>query len=68
MEVAADAETTGLGAAALAGLAVGVWDDLESLACNIRSGARYEPTMSRDEAAARRDGWGRAVRRALGTA
>ncbi|MET0560003.1 MAG: glycerol kinase GlpK [Gaiellaceae bacterium] len=68
VEVAADAETTGLGAAALAGLAVGVWDDLESLACNIRSGARYEPTMSRDEAAARRDGWGRAVRRALGTA
>ena len=43
VEVAAEAETTALGAAALAGLAVGVWPDLEAVAALVRRGARYEP-------------------------
>jgi glycerol kinase len=65
VEVAADVETTGLGAAALAGLAVGVWPDLDAVGRRIRSGARYEPSMSEGDARARRDEWRRAVRRAL---
>jgi glycerol kinase len=43
VEVAAEAETTALGAAALAGLAVGVWPDLESVAPLVCRGACYEP-------------------------
>ena len=68
VEVAADAETTALGAAALAGMAVGTWPDLEALRLRIRSGARYEPAMSRDESARRRDEWRVALRRALSRA
>ena len=49
VEVAADAEATALGAAALAGLAVGVWPDVEALGTLVRRGARYEPTMSAAE-------------------
>lgn len=65
VEVAEDAETTALGAAALAGLAVGTWPELDSLSSHIRTGARYEPAMSRDEAASKRAEWRRAVARAL---
>ncbi len=65
VDVAADAETTALGAAALAGMAVGVWPDLDALAGCIRSGARYEPAMSREEAAMRRAEWRGALRRVL---
>ena len=65
VEVAANAETTALGAAALAGLAVGTWSDLAALAGHIRVGARYEPSMSEDEVATRKIVWHEAVRRAL---
>ena len=65
VEVAAEAETTALGAAALAGLAVGVWPDTDALQEHIRRGARYEPAMSRDEAALRRDEWQRGLERAF---
>ena len=65
VEVAAEPETTALGAAALAGLAVDVWPDAEALGHHIRRGARYEPMMSADEAAARRTVWADAVARAL---
>jgi glycerol kinase len=68
VEVAADSETTALGAAALAGMAVGTWPDLDALRRRIRSGARYEPAMSRDEAASRKNEWQRALRRALTSA
>jgi glycerol kinase len=68
VEVAADSETTALGAAALAGMAVGAWPDLDALRQRIRAGARYEPAMSRDEAESRQDEWRRAVRRALSPA
>jgi glycerol kinase len=65
VEVAGDSETTALGAAALAGMAVGMWPDLDALGRCIRSGARYEPAMRRDEAERRRDEWRRALQRAL---
>jgi glycerol kinase len=65
VEVAADADTTALGAAALAGLAVGAWPGLDALRGCIRSGASYEPSMSRSEAERRRDEWRVALRRAL---
>ena len=68
VEVAADPETTALGAAALAGMAVGTWPDLDALRRRIRSGSRYEPAMSRDEAKSRQHEWRRAVRRALSRA
>jgi len=64
VEVAADAEATGLGAAALAGLGVNVWSTTDDVARLVRRGARYEPVMSRSEADARRDEWRRAVERA----
>ena len=68
IDVAADAETTALGAAALAGLATAFWPDASSLTTRLRVGARYEPTMSRDEAQNRKSAWRAAVRRALSTA
>ncbi len=61
-------ETTALGAAYLAGLAVGFWKDASELRANWRIGRRFEPTMSRDEAAALRAGWEKAVGRAKGWA
>jgi glycerol kinase len=64
VEVAADPEATALGAAALAGLGAGLWEGPEAVRARIRRGARYEPAMSRDEAAARRSEWSRAVERA----
>lgn len=65
VEVSANPETTGLGAAALAGLAAGVWPDLDAVGRHIRTGARYEPLMTDDEVAGRRDEWQRAVQKAL---
>jgi glycerol kinase len=65
VEVAADTETTALGAAALAGLAVGTWPDVEALERHVLRGARYEPAMSRAEAAERRGEWQRGLQRAL---
>ncbi len=64
VEVAADAEATALGAAALAGLAVGVWPDVETLGALVRRDVRYEPTMSASERAGHREGWQRALSRA----
>ena len=64
VEVAGDSEMTALGAAALAGLAVGVWSGLDEVAAAWRLGARYEPRMGRDEAAERLAEWHAAVERA----
>ena len=65
VEVAADAETTALGAAALAGLAVGVWPDVETVGSLVRRGVRYEPAMSASERKRQRDDWRHALNRAL---
>lgn len=63
---AAVTETTALGAAYLAGLAVGALGTRQQLARQWKAGARFEPRMGRDEAQARRRQWARAVERARG--
>jgi glycerol kinase len=58
-------ETTALGAAYLAGLAVGVYPDRHAIEAQWQVDQRFEPVMSRDQAAAMRGRWSRAVERAL---
>jgi glycerol kinase len=57
-------ETTALGAAYLAGLAVGVWPDRQSLARQWKIERQFDPRISGDEAAQVRAQWRRAVQRA----
>lgn len=59
-------ETTALGAAYLAGLAIGFWPSTQSLADNWRLEREFTPEISEDERQARRAGWRRAVERSLG--
>ncbi|MEM1331424.1 MAG: glycerol kinase GlpK [Planctomycetota bacterium] len=59
-------ETTALGAAYLAGLAVGVWGSVEEIAANWRVDRRFEPEMPETAARAMRDRWADAVERAKG--
>ena len=61
IELAADLETTGLGAAFLAGLAVGYWQDLDSLKEIAKTGAAFEPKMEEGERDRLYAGWQRAV-------
>jgi len=61
-------ETTALGAAYLAGLAVGFWRDTDEVSANWQVDRRFEPAMSRDRAAALKAGWDKAVMRAKGWA
>ena len=56
-------ETTALGAAYLAGLAVGFWDSSETLAKHWRADKRFEPGMPAAQAAARRAEWHEALGR-----
>jgi len=56
-------ETTALGAAYLAGLAVGFWSSLQDLETHWRVDRRFDPAMSRDEATSRLQQWSRAVER-----
>ena len=65
VEVAAEQETTALGAAALAGRAVGLWPDDAAIRARLRRGAVYEPVGDRDEIAAKRAEWRVALDRAL---
>jgi glycerol kinase len=58
-------ETTALGAAFLAGLAVGFWQDEAELAALWREDRRFEPRTGAGERAARLAGWRRAVGRSL---
>ncbi len=59
-------ETTALGAAYLAGLAVGYWKDAEEIRANWRVARRFDPAMSRERAAELRAAWEKAVARAKG--
>ena len=59
-------ETTALGAAYLAGLAVGFWHAPEDLRALRHHDARFEPQMSREDAARRRHRWHQAVERSKG--
>ena len=56
-------ETTALGAAYLAGLAVGFWQDSAEVVANWRVDRRFEPAMSRDQAGALTARWDQAVAR-----
>jgi glycerol kinase len=68
VEVSAETDATALGAAALAGLAVGTWPDVEALRPLLRRGARYEPSADRGDVEGARAAWRQAVRRATSTA
>ncbi|MCC6681566.1 MAG: glycerol kinase GlpK [Phycisphaeraceae bacterium] len=57
-------ETTALGAAYLAGLAVGFWKNLDEIAHHWLVERRFEPRMPADEVAQHRSRWSEALRRA----
>ena len=59
------AETTALGAAYAAGLAVGIWTDLESLRSHWKVDREWEPRWSQDQREAAYAGWKKAVERSL---
>jgi glycerol kinase len=56
-------ETTALGAAYLAGLAVGFWKDAADLAQHWKADRRFEPKMPRDQASRLRERWNEALAR-----
>jgi glycerol kinase len=56
-------ETTALGAAYLAGLAVGFWNDPKDIANNWQIDRRFEPTLSRERAQEAMAQWAKAVER-----
>ncbi|MET0752857.1 MAG: glycerol kinase GlpK [Pyrinomonadaceae bacterium] len=58
-------ETTALGAAYLAGLAVGFWKTKEELAQHWQADKRFEPKMPREKASELRKKWNEAVKRAM---
>jgi len=63
---AAVTEITAMGAAYLAGLAVGLWNDTSQLAGLWHAAETYEPKMSADQRERLYAGWKRAVERARG--
>ncbi len=65
VEVAAEQETTALGAAALAGRAIGLWPDDDAIRSLIRRGAVYEPAGDPADLEAMRAAWHDALRRVL---
>jgi glycerol kinase len=60
------AETTALGAAYAAGLAVGFWADLGELRANWAESKRWTPQWSDEQRSAGYAGWRKAVDRTLG--
>jgi len=58
---ASDLETTALGAAFLAGLAVGYWKDMDDLKQNYAEGKRFDPTMPEERRNKLYSGWQKAV-------
>lgn len=58
-------ETTALGAAYLAGLAVGVWQDKEEVKTAWKLDTRFEPTMPEVDAAKYYKGWQKAVKHSM---
>jgi glycerol kinase len=59
------AETTALGAAYAAGLAVGFWADSNELRTNWREGKRWTPEWSEEQRSTAYAGWRKAVQRTL---
>jgi glycerol kinase len=60
------AETTALGAAYFAGLAVGFWKTLDDLRQNWQMDRQWEPQWTTDQREAAYKGWTKAVERSLG--
>jgi glycerol kinase len=58
-------ETTALGAAYAAGLAVGYWSDPEDLRANWQEGRRWSPSWTYEQREAGYAGWRKAVQRTL---
>ena len=61
-------ETTAMGAAYLAGLAVGYWKDKEDVVNNQKIDRNFTPEMEEEERKAKRKGWNKAVKYAYGWA
>ncbi|MGI6019496.1 MAG: glycerol kinase GlpK [Marvinbryantia sp.] len=61
-------ETTAMGAAYLAGLAVGYWSDIEDIKKNWVVGKTFYPTLQEEERQKRIKGWQKAVKYAYGWA
>ncbi len=59
-------ETTALGAAYAAGLAVGYWNGLEDLRANWEVAATWQPTLEPERRAALAKSWSKAVERSMG--
>jgi glycerol kinase len=68
IQVPAVTETTALGAAYLAGLATGLWQDTAEISRLWQPVRTYEPAMSRDQRDMLYTGWKRAVEHARGWA
>jgi glycerol kinase len=67
VERPAEVETTALGAAFLAGLATGVWANLEAVAATWASAASFQPAMAPERRETLLAGWKAALGRALAT-
>ncbi|MFT5402538.1 MAG: glycerol kinase, partial [Verrucomicrobiales bacterium] len=61
-------ETTALGAAYLAGLAVGYWKHRDDIATNWQEAKRFEPAMNDETRGRLVHGWNKAVKAAKGWA
>ncbi len=68
VERPAVSETTALGAAYLAGMAIGFWSGTDEICRNHRIERRFEPAMGEGERARLCTGWSRALERARGWA
>jgi glycerol kinase len=60
------AETTALGAAYAAGLAVGFWSTLDELRSNWQEDSRWTPQLSDEESARQLRNWKKAVTKTFG--
>ena len=58
-------ETTALGAAYLAGLAVGYWESLDHIKSQWGVEKEFKPTAAAEDVAALKEGWADAIRRTL---
>ncbi|MEY4660665.1 MAG: glycerol kinase, partial [Bacteroidota bacterium] len=58
-------ETTALGAAYLAGLAVGFWGSVEEIASQWKVSAKFEPVMAHEDVKEKLGAWNRAVKAVL---
>lgn len=59
-------ETTALGAAYLAGLAVGYWKDIDDICSNCKLSNTFTPNMEEEKRVKLVDGWHKAIKRSQG--